>query len=237
MKKRERTPAARERIVRSALDIAGREGIEALTTRRVAEEAAVNLGLIHYYFGSKEELVREALLLFVAEQGDILAGAPPGEADGDPAERLAELFCLILERAMARPALVFSLVRLISEQMSHNASSKPGSPDRGLEGAPVGPMLRILRPVVARLEEALASRLGGERDLVSRRALQVFTSLLHPILFSPLPGPVFGCGLSTRKGREAYVRGIVEDALRPPGPAKADRGKPASVAPNKNRRD
>jgi AcrR family transcriptional regulator len=43
------------------------EGHLALTTRRVAEEAGVNHGLIHYYFGSMEEVMLQTLERFTAQ--------------------------------------------------------------------------------------------------------------------------------------------------------------------------
>ncbi|HZJ52389.1 MAG TPA: helix-turn-helix domain-containing protein [Actinomycetota bacterium] len=40
------------------------EGHAAISTRRVAEEAGVNHGLVHYYFGSMEELFVQVLERF-----------------------------------------------------------------------------------------------------------------------------------------------------------------------------
>lgn len=40
------------------------EGFAAITTRKLAEKAGVNLGLIHYYFGSMEELFLRVLERF-----------------------------------------------------------------------------------------------------------------------------------------------------------------------------
>jgi AcrR family transcriptional regulator len=42
------------------------EGYAAVTTRRVAEAAGVNHGLVHYYFGSMEELFVQVLERFTA---------------------------------------------------------------------------------------------------------------------------------------------------------------------------
>ena len=53
-------PAARDKrtlIVEAALDVLLAEGIGKLSMRRVAREAGVALGLAHYYFASKGELI------------------------------------------------------------------------------------------------------------------------------------------------------------------------------------
>lgn len=49
--------SSRERILEAALTLLGREGLEALSFRRVAAGAGVALGLAHYHFGSKEKLL------------------------------------------------------------------------------------------------------------------------------------------------------------------------------------
>jgi AcrR family transcriptional regulator len=60
--------ARREEATGALLDAAERLLIEAgyagLTTRRVAAEAGVNHGLVHYYFGSMEELLLQVLERF-----------------------------------------------------------------------------------------------------------------------------------------------------------------------------
>src|SRR5918999_2254328 len=63
-----RTPTAREAAEEALLDAAERLLLEAghagITTRRLAEEAGVNHGLVHYYFGSNESLLVRALERF-----------------------------------------------------------------------------------------------------------------------------------------------------------------------------
>ena len=66
------TPPSRDReLMKAALmDAAERllitEGHARLSTRRVAQEAQVNHGLVHYYFGSMEELLMQVLERFTA---------------------------------------------------------------------------------------------------------------------------------------------------------------------------
>jgi AcrR family transcriptional regulator len=51
---------ARERMVLAALDLFGRHGFDATTTRMIAQAASMNLGAIPYYFGTKEDLYAQA---------------------------------------------------------------------------------------------------------------------------------------------------------------------------------
>ncbi|HET8868847.1 MAG TPA: TetR family transcriptional regulator, partial [Aquabacterium sp.] len=51
---------ARERMILAALDLFGRHGFDATTTRMIAQAASMNLGAIPYYFGTKEDLYAQA---------------------------------------------------------------------------------------------------------------------------------------------------------------------------------
>lgn len=61
-------PDTRERILRATVELIGREGIPAVTNRRVAKAAGVALGSLTYHFPSQVDLLRESLLLFVGEE-------------------------------------------------------------------------------------------------------------------------------------------------------------------------
>src|SRR5436189_5673390 len=62
--------ASRARAVEAFLDAAERLLVEAghggITTRRLAGEAGLNQGLVHYYFGSLDEVLLRALERFTA---------------------------------------------------------------------------------------------------------------------------------------------------------------------------
>src|SRR3954467_15573980 len=84
-----------DEILRATLVIIGRDGLGAVTHRTVAEASGVPLGSITYYFATKQELLREALRLYVAEDvarlraaADALAGA--GATGPEVVERFAQ---------------------------------------------------------------------------------------------------------------------------------------------------
>lgn len=55
-----RLPVAerREQLIEAALTVASRDGIDAATVRAIAAEAGVSLGVVHYCFQDKDELLR-----------------------------------------------------------------------------------------------------------------------------------------------------------------------------------
>jgi DNA-binding transcriptional regulator YbjK len=87
----------RERILRATFGLVGREGIGALSNRRIAAEVGISLGSLTYHFPSQEELLRETLCLFVEEEvarmeaiaADIRARCPSREQVALEVQQLA----------------------------------------------------------------------------------------------------------------------------------------------------
>lgn len=63
-----RSAPTRQRIIRAVLHIIGKDGVAAVTNRRIAKEAGVSLGSVTYHFETQHELLRESLLHFVREE-------------------------------------------------------------------------------------------------------------------------------------------------------------------------
>ncbi|MEV6394332.1 TetR family transcriptional regulator [Streptomyces sp. NPDC051907] len=63
-----RSAPTRQRIIAAVLHIIGKDGVAAVTNRRIAKEAGVSLGSVTYHFETQHELLRESLLHFVREE-------------------------------------------------------------------------------------------------------------------------------------------------------------------------
>ncbi|MCU0264015.1 MAG: TetR/AcrR family transcriptional regulator [Candidatus Nanopelagicales bacterium] len=70
----------RTELIEAASRVIAREGIHRATTRRIAEEAGVPTGLVHYWFAGKEELIEAVISNTLSPVEIAVAGA--GEADG-----------------------------------------------------------------------------------------------------------------------------------------------------------
>ena len=165
-------PSTRGRILRSALDLAGRNGLEGLTTRRGAQAAGVNLGLLHYYFASKEALVAETLDLFMRELGGAFGTLRPDEGELDPQELLSELIIHALGEAWKRPGLLFGLIGQLSVQVSEVAKGGPGKLGHHAAEPPsaIATMVSAQRVLARRVGAILAMRLGDDEGLIRRRS-------------------------------------------------------------------
>lgn len=82
------TASTEARLLAAARDCLRRLGLRGTTSRAIAAAAGVNLGAITYHFGSKDELVAQAMLAsirdWVGPALDVL------KRDMDPAERMLE---------------------------------------------------------------------------------------------------------------------------------------------------
>ena len=87
----------RERILRATLGVIARDGIPAVTHRLVAAEADVPLGSLTYWFATKDDLLRDALRLFVDEETERLRAVGELLSEGMAPEEIAERFAAVLD--------------------------------------------------------------------------------------------------------------------------------------------
>ena len=118
-----------ERILSSARRLFAESGYDRTTIRAVAAAAQVNPGLVMHYFGSKEELFRQA------------ADLPPGNADPQTPEQLAEHLlgslgvkledlptasAAALRSMLTHPEAAEDVREAINQQMRNLSAAMPG---------------------------------------------------------------------------------------------------------------
>ncbi len=95
-------PVRREQIVRATIRCLARDGYTRLTMKRVAREAGVSQGILHYYFADKRAMLA-ATLEVVARDLDRRVAAAQSRTGGDARARLRALVRACLEVAVRRP--------------------------------------------------------------------------------------------------------------------------------------
>jgi len=83
----------RARIIKGARTALENDGIEAVTTRKIASSAKVRLATLHYYFDSKENLLLAVLQDMIDDMASAYLPAVPFAKDPD--DRIAALIRLI----------------------------------------------------------------------------------------------------------------------------------------------
>lgn len=95
----------KERILIAAISIVEKEGISAITMRRIARDAGVNTAAVNYHFGSRENLLRAVLSASMGHAVDDWAMVMTTERLG-PAARLHCLLHLLMEGISRYPGMV-----------------------------------------------------------------------------------------------------------------------------------
>lgn len=195
-------------MVLAALDLFGRHGFDATTTRMIAQAASMNLGAIPYYFGSKDDLYAEAaghLASFIErEQAAPLARLREQSASASEVLQLIELvidFLLSQTRLLLADQVPSSWI-----QFFLRAQTEHGEAFERFFAQVVEPSQRSLNEVLARIMQR-------SPDDFHTRALSFF--LFHQFICLRLADSV----LMRRLGWDAITPQRVEqllDALTPP---------------------
>ncbi|MEA2646476.1 MAG: hypothetical protein QOE92_1559 [Chloroflexota bacterium] len=117
------TPAAQQRIqqiIDATIAVMGRQSYAGTSMKDISREAGVAQGLIHYYFGSKEDLVLAALRqtcdLLLAETRNRFV-----ETTGDPLTRACAAIAGARDHCAAHPELFRLMFELVPQ-----AANSPG---------------------------------------------------------------------------------------------------------------
>lgn len=117
------SPAAQERIrhiIEASTTVMARQGYANTSMKDIAREAGIAQGLIHYYFGAKEDLVlavlREACGAMLEESRRSF-----GEATGDPLSRAWAALRAAERRSIERPELFRLMLEMIPLSISNEA--------------------------------------------------------------------------------------------------------------------
>jgi AcrR family transcriptional regulator len=108
-----RMPATERRddLVQAAIRVATREGLAATTTRRIAQEAGVSVGIVHYCFRSKEELLGEVVKVLAMEGYTAAAEALPDHGDAEELiGQAVHAFWKLMESTPDRQLLTYEVI-------------------------------------------------------------------------------------------------------------------------------
>ncbi|MEO0323155.1 MAG: TetR/AcrR family transcriptional regulator [Myxococcota bacterium] len=99
----ERAEATRDRIVEAAIRAFADDGFEGASTRRIADLAGANQGLITYHFGSKEKLWQAAVDALLGGFREALVERMAHLGDADLRSRFRLLIFFFVRYAARRP--------------------------------------------------------------------------------------------------------------------------------------
>lgn len=162
---------ARGQLIAATTELLSNAGAEKLTSRSIAEAADVNLGAITYYFGSKQNLLDEAMLgLARSLLEPVLAEL---ESDSEPIPKMLRSMQLLNEVLAENDAVVGAYLQTVTDAATGGRLRSP------------------LMELMANVEDVLAVEMAAQRDAaglpdwVDPRAMaQLIMALVHGTLLS-----------------------------------------------------
>ncbi len=112
----------RGELVQAAIQVATREGLAATTTRRIAQELGISVGIVHYCFRSKEELLHEVIRVITEAQ--IVAAREAIVPGADVASSVRNAFLGFWQLVEATPEAQLLTYELTSWAL-RNAETEP----------------------------------------------------------------------------------------------------------------
>ncbi len=181
----------RERLLQATLHVFAETGYRGATTRRIAQQAGVNEVTLFRQFGSKEQLIQEALQC----AGRFSEGAALPVAPKDPRQELTE-FCLVHARQFSQGR---ALIRKVLGEIEEHPDMVPFVTRNPVECR--GSLIDYL----GRLREQGFARAGFEP---STAAAMLMGAIFADAMVREVMPPVNGASI------DDMVRGFVDLFLR-----------------------
>jgi AcrR family transcriptional regulator len=189
----------KERLIDAALACIQRDGLHYVTIRSVAQKAGVNSAAVNYYFGSKKNLLKDAMTRALENATDnfkIMENPPPG---GDFTESFREFLKHNFEGMVNYPEIVRALL---------------------YEPFTAGRYEREILNWITGYFESLSglinkSKKDDEVEDIKFITVQIISSLLFPSMFPNLFSKFFKRKLTDGDMRASYIDCLIRHYFKP----------------------
>jgi AcrR family transcriptional regulator len=175
-------PSHRERLIEGAIQCLRTKGYARTTARDIAAAADANLASIGYHFGSKEQLLNEAVVRVSEDWARKMETAAFAGEGAGPLERMASSWVAMLDSFGAERDLLIAFVEAMAQaQWSDELRARMAASYRGLRDS-VGAM--VSRSLGDAGEEA-----GADPRVVASYLMAVFDGFVLQWLLDPEDTP------------------------------------------------
>lgn len=200
--------STRERIVKSTLDIIGSEGVQALTVRRITESMNINVSAIHYHFGTKENLIQESMGFFFSRIKAIYDTLIA--VDKKPEERLKDFLRQYVDVFLEFPGVFISQITMMIDSY---LLSKGVACEEPIHGN-ISDLSDLIKAESGFLKGVISEITGITDDTaLSYKAVQLITSIVHPMFLTSIPSRVFCVDYRDASIREDYLDSLIQDLV------------------------
>ncbi len=190
-----RVPAEqrREQLIEATIDLAIREGLAAASVRRIADEANVSLGVVHYCFSSKEALLNAVAESFATPiLGPVAKAIEQSSGFEATVRRAFETFWQVSQGAPGRQLLSYELAawsirgdgeaaRLLYQTYQDVIESFI-TQGMGITGSEALSSRTLARMVLALTDGIMLAWLVDRDDEATRQVLDAFVAVLVTVV-------------------------------------------------------
>ena len=186
--------SVKKKIILAAINCIERGGMDSVTTRNVAKKAGVNIAAINYYFGTKEDLLRETFKLtlnhFSRDLGVILE-----HKSLSIYSRLKVFLIFILRGSIKYPN--FMKILLISNKEIY-----------------IKEFIEKLKSFLIKAEKLIGNKSNNKENIETEATvMQIFYAALTPGLMISISKNLFGIDLSREEQQLFYINYLLHHYL------------------------
>lgn len=177
----------KQRIIDETLRIIGKDGVGALTVRKIAENTGVNVSAINYHFGNKEKLIMHVLKYFISEVEKDMEFLD--DETLVPVDKLERFLLTYSDNMMQYPGLIRSVfLAMISE----------GKMVPELRVVIFGLMGKVI-PVLSRVVEI------KDKEKLMMIMMQTVVRVMYPVIAVDVIKDISGMNFADEKTRYTYI--------------------------------
>jgi len=196
MKRNMDNPNTKDKILEATLNIISDEGFQNVTIRKIAIVAGVNVAAINYHFGSKDNVINEALEYLMIQSKNIFKCLKNN--DESPKLRLKTFIDKYARNLIKYPD---QIKNLIHQSIYENSTKNKFQEYLEMEG--VG------------LIKATIQQIRPDENDVTLQILttQLLSCLLFPVLLGNRASEIFGIKLNESEKRNAYIELLIKNII------------------------
>lgn len=184
-----------ERILKTAMDIIGKEGHLNVTTREIAQQAQVNVAAINYHFGSKDNLIEQVEDKFVDDIEKIYAVLH--DESLMPKERVWTWADRLMIHLLEHPGILFMWAFRVMGSSTR---------DDGIAG--------LIDYSEANLASVIEESGSPQSEIeISFKVTQLISCIISPILIYESGGRSLSTNIKDDKVRGQYIDTVIESIL------------------------
>lgn len=186
----------KDKILEATLNIISDEGFQNVTIRKIAIAAGVNVAAINYHFGSKDNVINEALEYLMIQSKNIFKCLK--NDDEAPKLRLKTFIDKYTKNLIKYPD---QIKNLIHQSIYANSTKNKFQEYLEMEG------IELIKSTIQQIRP-------NENDVTLQiLTTQLLSCLLFPVLLGSRTSEIFGIKLEESENRNAYIELLIKNII------------------------